>query len=111
LVGYCDFLLSNSPEQQFIRSPVVAIIEAKNDNLKAGLGQCVAAMVGARVFNEQEGQPNLVVYGAVTSGSVWRFLRLNGTTVALDQQEYHVRELPKLVGILAQIVGATADQT
>jgi hypothetical protein len=104
LAGYCDFILSRSPEQQFLRSPVAAIVEAKNENLKSGLGQCVAAMVGARLFNEREGQPMGAVYGAVTSGSLWRFLRLAGPAVDLDQQEYHVRQLPKLVGILSRVV-------
>jgi hypothetical protein len=106
LAGYCDFILSRSPEQQFLRSPVAAIVEAKNENVKAGLGQCVAAMVGARVFNEREGQPASAVFGAVTSGSLWRFLRLEGSVVSLDEQEYHIRQLPKVTGILAQIVGA-----
>lgn len=106
LAGYCDFILSSSPEQQFLRSPIAAIVEAKNENLKSGLGQCVAAMVGARVFNEREGQLACDVYGAVTSGSLWRFLRLAGSVVALDEQEYHVRQLPKLVGILSRVVGA-----
>src|SRR5947207_15847719 len=64
LAGYCDFILSRSPEQQLLRYPVAAIVEAKNENLKAGLGQCVAAMVGARLFNEREGQPIPVVFGA-----------------------------------------------
>jgi hypothetical protein len=104
LAGYCDFLLSRSPEQQFLRSPVAAIVEAKNENLKSGLGQCMAAMVGARLFNDREGRPATTVYGAVTSGSLWRFLRLAGSVVELDEQEYHVRQLPKLVGILARIV-------
>lgn len=104
LAGYCDFILSRSPEQQFLRSPVAAIVEAKNENLKSGLGQCMAAMVGARVFNEREGRWGEVVYGAVTSGSVWRFLRMQQTVVSLDQQEYHVRQLPKLVGILVRFV-------
>lgn len=106
LAGYCDFILSRSPEQQFLRSPVAAIVEAKNENLKSGLGQCVAAMVGARLFNEREGRPAATVYGAVTSGSVWRFLQLAGPELGLDQQEYHVRQLPKLVGILSRVVGA-----
>lgn len=104
LAGYCDFILSRSPEQQFLRSPVAAIVEAKNENLKSGLGQCVAAMVGARLFNEREGRPAREVYGAVTSGSLWRFLRLGGSALALDQQEYHVRQLPKLIGILSRVV-------
>ncbi len=34
-----------------LTAPVVAIAEAKNDNLRTGLGQCIAAMVGARDFN------------------------------------------------------------
>jgi hypothetical protein len=104
LAGYCDFILSRSPEQQFLRSPVAAIMEAKNENIKTGLGQCIAAMVAARLFNEREGQPATALYGAVTSGSLWRFLQLDGAVVSLDEQEYHIRSLPKLIGILVKIV-------
>ena len=105
LAGYCDFILSSSPEQQFLRSPVAAIVEAKNENIKAGLGQCLAAMMGARLYNEREGAPAGAVFGAVTSGSLWRFLRLKGTRVDLDEQEYHIHQLAKIAGILAFIVG------
>ena len=104
LAGYCDFILSRSPEQQILRSPVAAIVEAKNENLKSGLGQCIAAMLGARLFNEREGHPIPIVFGAVTSGSLWRFVRLEGSVVSLDQQEYHIRQLPTLLGILVRIV-------
>jgi hypothetical protein len=104
LVGYCDFILSRSPQQQFLRNPVAAIVEAKNENIKSGLGQCIAAMVAARLFNEREGQPATVVFGAVTSGSLWRFLQMEGAVVSLDEQEYHIRQLPKLIGILTRIV-------
>jgi hypothetical protein len=104
LSGYCDFILSRSPEQQFLRNPVAAIVEAKNENIKAGLGQCVAAMVGARIYNEREGEPPGAVYGAVTSGSLWRFVQLKGNALQLDEQEYHIRQLSKLVGILVRIV-------
>jgi hypothetical protein len=107
LAGYCDFILSRSPEQQFLSSPVAAIVEAKNENLKSGLGQCIAAMVGARLFNQREGHPIPVVFGAVTSGSLWRFLQLEGAVVSLDQQEYHVRQLPRLLGVLVWIVTGT----
>jgi len=83
---------------------VAAIAEAENENIKAGLGQCVAAMVGAKLFNEREQQPAAIVYGAVTSGSLWRFVRMTGVEVHLDSQEYHIRQLPKLVEILTRIV-------
>ncbi len=44
LNGTCDYLLSLSPEQLTIEAPVVTVVEAKNDNLKSGLGQCMAEM-------------------------------------------------------------------
>lgn len=39
LQGLCAFILSRSPEQLEIISPIVTIVEAKNDNLKNGIGQ------------------------------------------------------------------------
>ena len=42
LGGVCDFLFSLSPLQLIVQAPVVAVVEAKNDNLK--LGQCVAEL-------------------------------------------------------------------
>jgi hypothetical protein len=50
LNGYCDFLVSQSPEQLFINAPVIAIVEAKNDNIMSELGQCVSEMVAAFMF-------------------------------------------------------------
>jgi hypothetical protein len=104
LNGCCDFILSRSPEQQFLSAPVVTIVEAKNENLKAGFGQCIAAMVGARVFNERESSPIRTVYGAVTSGTLWQFLRLDGTTIGLDEREYHIDgRLATILGIIVQM--------
>lgn len=105
LVGYCDFLLARSAVAEFLCSPVVAIVEAKNENLKLGLGQCAASMVGARVFNENEGKGQVVVHGAVTTGSLWRFLRLAGAELVLDEKEYHISQLPRLMGALVRAVG------
>src|SRR3954468_7784639 len=42
LAGCCDFILSSSQQLQFLRSPVAAIAEAKNENLESGLGQCLS---------------------------------------------------------------------
>lgn len=104
LNGYCDFILSRGHDQEFITAPVMVIVEAKNDNLKGGLGQCAAGMVAARVFNERQGNPVPAVHGAVTSGLHWRFLRLVGADLFLDKTEYHIREVPKILGILHQIM-------
>ena len=57
LTGYCDFLVSQSSEQLLIQAPVLALVEAKNDNISSGLGQCMAEMVAAQIFNQRKGHP------------------------------------------------------
>jgi hypothetical protein len=106
LNGTCDYLLSLSPEQLTIEVPVVTVVEAKNDNLKSGLGQCMAEMVAARLFNQQRGHALPRIYGVVTTGSLWRFLRLEGDVVSLDLREYPISELGRVVGILVSMLRA-----
>ena len=81
------------------------VVEAKNDNIKSGLGQCTAEMVAARVFNEREGAGASLIHGAVTTGSLWRFLKLDGDTVFIDRAEYYVDQLDKILGIFLHCVG------
>jgi hypothetical protein len=57
LNGTCDFVLTRSPRQTKLTAPVLAVIEAKNDNLRSGLGQCIAAAVAAREYNALEKRP------------------------------------------------------
>jgi hypothetical protein len=45
-----------------------------------------------------------VVYGSVTSGSNWRFLKLNGKDLLIDVKEYFMDELAEILGILVGIV-------
>ena len=103
LVGFCDFLIARSAEFYYLRAPLVAVVEAKREDLVAGLGQCVAEMVAIRLFNERESSPTPSVFGCVTSGSAWRFLELKGPTITIDRPEYYLRELPKLLGILVHV--------
>ncbi|NEO84018.1 MAG: hypothetical protein F6J87_07140 [Spirulina sp. SIO3F2] len=100
LTGFCDFLLSKSKEQLFIEAPVAIIVEAKNENIIGGLGQCAAAMIAAQIFNQNYGQVVPEIYGGVTTGNVWRFLRLIDHTLEIDSDEYYIKELPKILGIL-----------
>ena len=102
LLGFCDFIISASREQYFISVPVVIVIEAKNENIIGGLGQCIATMVAAQVFNQRVGNDTKTIYGAVTSGTAWRFLTLSGTTVWIDSIEYYIKETDKILGILLQ---------
>jgi activator of 2-hydroxyglutaryl-CoA dehydratase len=104
LNGFCDFIISESPEQLFINAPVITLVEAKREDIMAGLGQCVAEMVAAQIFNEREGNDIPVVYGAVTSGTNWRFLRLEEQVIEIDLIEYYLSDVNKILGILASAV-------
>ncbi|MDB9524411.1 hypothetical protein PN498_00300 [Oscillatoria sp. CS-180] len=100
LEGRCDFMLSRSPEQYYIAAPILTIIEAKNENIPSGLGQCIATMLAARLFNERAGKAIDTIYGAVTTGSDWKFLKLSGDTAFIDINNYFIKEVDKILGIL-----------
>jgi hypothetical protein len=104
LNGYCDFILTRSPLQSVLTAPLIAIVEAKNDNLRTGLGQCIAAMVAAREFNAKASLPIDKTYGVVTTGGAWKFLRLTGSNLELDRHEYFVAELGRIMGIFCSIL-------
>jgi hypothetical protein len=107
LSGYCDFLLSLSPQQMLVQAPIVALVEAKNDNLPAGWGQCCAEMVAAQRFNERRGNTIPKIYGAVTSGTAWMFGGLIGQEVQIDLTQYSIEEPERIVGILTSMVQQT----
>jgi activator of 2-hydroxyglutaryl-CoA dehydratase len=77
------------------------LVEAKKEDILAGLGQCVAEMVAAQIFNEREENEISVIYGTVTSGKNWKFLKLKGKVVEIDLVEYYLTDVNKILGILA----------
>ena len=66
LNGCCDFIISQSPEQLFLEAPVVTLVEAKNEKIVSGLGQCIAEMIAAEIYNCRDGRDVPSIYGAVT---------------------------------------------
>lgn len=104
LNGVCDFIIGKSPEQLFITSPIVTIVEAKNENIKVGLGQCVAEMIAAQLFNQKEGNDIDVIYGIVTTGNMWKFLKLQNQIVYIDFSEYYIKDIQKILGILSKSI-------
>ena len=104
LTGVCDFLISLSPVQFDLEAPIIVLVEAKNDNLEIGLGQCVAEMVAAQRFNTEQGNDIPCVYGATTSGTEWRFLKLEGKKLDIDMSVYQIERCEKVLGILASMV-------
>jgi hypothetical protein len=106
LTGAFDFLLSASRNQSIITAPVLTLVEAKDNDLRIGLGQCVAQMYAAALFNERQSKPGQskpgqTIYGAVSTGTNWKFLKLKGTAIEIDLTEYFILQLPQILGILA----------
>ena len=100
LGGFCDFLISKQPEQLLIEAPVITLVEAKNDNIESGLGQCMAEMVAAQLFNQRKGNEVKAIYGVVTTGSNWKFMKLVDKTIEIDLNEYFLNNVGKILGIL-----------
>jgi hypothetical protein len=101
LNGICDFIITRSPELLMVSAPVIIIVEAKKENITGGLGQCAAEMVAAQVFNQQADNEIKIIYGAVTTGSIWQFLKLEQQTLSIDLTEYYLKDLDRILGILA----------
>jgi hypothetical protein len=104
LNGNCDFIISRSPELLILNAPVVTIVEAKKENINAGLGQCVAEMLAAKLFNEREGNNIKTIYGTVTTGTNWKFLKLIEQLIEIDLGEYYINDIGKIIGILSNIL-------
>lgn len=105
LVGICDFLISRSIEQLEVESPVIVLVEAKKADINSGMGQCMAEMEAARRFNEQAGEKANPIYGCVTSGLLWRFLKLDGNQMTVDLKDYSLDPLGDLLGKLVWMCG------
>lgn len=108
LTGVCDFVVSLSPRQFSLKAPVIVLVEAKKDDLLVGLGQCVAEMVAAQRFNAEERNDIPRIYGATTSGTEWRFLKLEGKKLHIDMAVYSIERCDKILGILASMVAQKA---
>jgi len=102
--GICDFILSKSPVLPTVQAPAFMMVEAKKNDIEEGLGQCAAEMVAAQIFNLREGNDIPLVYGCVTTGESWQFLRLTDNILEIDRNRYFIAKLQEILGILNTIV-------
>jgi hypothetical protein len=105
LNGVCDFLLTRSTSEVNIEAPAIVIIEAKKGELNVGWGQCAAEMIAAQKFNLAAGQEVPTIYGCVTTGTMWQFLKLTGQVLTIDVTEYSLDPIDRILGILNWMVG------
>lgn len=103
LNGECDFIMTRGTQNYTLDTPIFCVVEAKKNDIENAFGQCVAQLIGARFYNEQDGKPTPDLYGCVTTGLEWKFLHLTGSTIQIDLDFYFINELPQLLGALTTV--------
>ncbi len=104
LVGECDFILAKNLNTIEISIPIITMVEAKKHDMDLGIPQCAAQMIGARLHNEKEGKKIEPIYGCVTTGDEWKFMKLEGNTIYSDKKKYGLLNLPELLGAFQTII-------
>jgi len=100
LVGECDYILARSAPIPRLRAPLITVMEAKRGDIELGLGQCVAQMVAAQLFNERAGTNPIPLFGVITTGEVWQFLKLNGTRLTMHSERLYIDNLGVVLAAL-----------
>ncbi len=106
LTGECDFIFVKDPDTFNVESLIFCLVEAEKNDLISGIGQCTAQMLGARMLNEQDDVDFPIIYGCVTTGTDWQFLKLENQLVTIERSLKYINELPYLLGTFQRIVDA-----
>jgi len=103
LKGECDFIITKDTSTFDINYPIIQMVEAKKNDLEIGVPQCAAQMVGAKIFNEKNNVKTKFIYGCVTTGNEWLFLKL-GDELLIDKRKYFLIELGELLAVFQNII-------
>lgn len=104
LKGEADFILARTPPSPALRAPLMVVVEAKKNDIEEGLAQCAAQMIAARLFNERRHEPVAEVFGCVTTGETWQFLKLRGEELLVDADRYYISAVSAVLGILVSVM-------
>ena len=107
LNGVCDFLIQKGSFSLTVRYPIICLVEAKNQNIGSGIAQCVAEMYAAQQLNKQHEVHIPFVYGVITDGEDWYFLRLHEKQAQIDSTKYNISNIDKILGIFEGIINST----
>jgi hypothetical protein len=102
LAGPCDFFFGLYPLSPYLETPVIAIAEAKDEDLEWGVAQCAAQLYAAHLLNEQDGKKLDVLYGCATDGVEWQFIKFKNNIFYIDPKP--ITHLPHLLGVWHWII-------
>jgi hypothetical protein len=111
LNGECDFVLSGAAQSIELERPIFCIVEAKDNDIELGIPQCIAQLCGANFFNQKVENIQLKnIYGAVTTGTEWNFLKMEDNNVMIDNDIYSIKNLSELLGAINHLVIESFNQ-
>ena len=103
LTGECDFILSKTKPTPILKSPIFALVEAKKNDIELGLGQCIAQMFASAIFNQRSENNYPTIFGCVTTGENWQFLKLENNLAIVDSERFYISEPENILGIFKTI--------
>ncbi|WP_133511607.1 hypothetical protein [Candidatus Thiosymbion oneisti] len=109
LCGNPDYIVSALHEAhsyEVLSTPLLAAIQAKQQNFIAGWGQCLAAMLACQKINAdhpRDDQPLPPVYGIVSTGEIWEFGKLEAHTLKKYPAPISIANPVQLAGVLDYI--------
>jgi hypothetical protein len=109
LIGECDFILALGPAMPPLRAPVMTVVEAKKNDIEVGMGQCIAQMAAASRFNQSTGRPNAPMFGCVTTGETWQFLRISDQRVLVHSKHLYLDNLLAILSALHAVFLEATD--
>lgn len=104
LAGVCDFIFSLSPDTFEARPPIVVLVEAKRQDLLKAVPQCVGEMIAAQFINQAANVDFPTIYGCVTTGLQWQFLRLTDREATVDPQLFNFPAIGDIMAVLDWII-------
>lgn len=110
LQGTPDYLVSAFPTKavrKLVQAPLLAVIEAKRQDFEEGWGQCLAAMLASQKLNEKR---PVVVYGAVSTGTLWQFGKLEGETFSREPSGFAISDPERVFGLIDHVFGECERQ-
>lgn len=104
LKGECDFILAKAPPTPALQAPLLVVVEAKKNDIEDGLAQCAAQMIAARLFNQQHKEEISEIFGCVTTGEAWQFMKLHSRELVVDADRYYISDVGAILGILVAVM-------
>ena len=109
LCGSPDYIVSGlrkAHTYEVLSTPLLAAIQAKQQNFIEGWGQCLAAMLACQKINVEHPrnvQPTPPVYGIVSTGEIWEFGKLEAQTLKKYPAPISIANPTQLAGMLDYI--------